>query len=732
MVTQPPSPSSNRLAQAIRDALHCGRSSCPCAKASGGKTHCPVHDGQSASLSVRERDGKVLLKCFSGCDQQVVIDGLRAKGLWREPTAKKKAPGKHIVATYDYQQGDGQVLFQVVRYEPKAFRQRRPNGTGWHWDLEGVSLVPYHLPILLAADPKATVFISEGEKDAEALSHAGLVATTAPMGAGKWPDSFAPYFVARRVVILPDADEPGRQHGQLVAASLYGVAAEVKVLDLPGAKDAAEWFGLGHTAAELDDLARAAELWNPTWGTLADLLEQVAQFLRAFVVMSEHQASAAALWTAHTYTYRASDTTPYLSLRSAEKRSGKSRLLEVLDLLAHEPLRTENISVAALAHSLDGGCTLLLDEVDTIFKATGGGETQEMLRGVLDAGYRAGGYYVRMAGQGASMHPQRFDCFGPKALAGIGRLPGTLDDRSIIIILKRRIRSETMRRLRMREAREEAAPMCERLAAWGANAFPPLQAARPAIPDELDDRAQDSWEPLLAIADLAGGEWPTRARAAALDLSAGMDIEDDTAGVRLLADLQTIFGDAGAKSTVDLLSDLNALDDAAWPGFHKGAGIKARDLGRLLRPYGIRSTTIRVGMVTPKGYARSGFEDCWSRYNSLSPEIIRNIRNTDTTQARKLSATKGDFWGNVADNAQARARYDVADVADKNPEEGDAQPNLTSGEAVGDNLCAVCSCPIPEHFDEGEPTPGSCPTCGANLWCKACLGCIHCGQETRA
>ena len=244
----------------------------------------------------------------------------------------------------------------------------------------------------------------------------------------------------------------------------------------------------------------------------------------------------------------------------------------------------------------------LLDEVDTIFKANGTGETQEMLRGVLDAGYRAGGFYVRMAGQGASMHAQRFDCFGPKALGGIGRLPGTLDDRSIIITLKRRIRSEPVRRLRMREAREEAAPMRDRLAAWGENAFPQLQEARPDSPDELDDRAQDSWDPLLAIADLAGEGWPQKARDAALALSAGIEPEDDSVGVRLLADLAFIFGTDDAKTTADLVTALNQMYAAPWPGFHKGAGIQARDLARLLRPFGVRPCNVRVGEVQSKGY----------------------------------------------------------------------------------------------------------------------------------
>ena len=238
----------------ITTALTCERSNCRCRQRSGAvRYHCPSHEGSSPSLTITDygHPYKLLFRCFSGCASKDVVAALKDRGLWPGPPARNnKAPGKRIVETYDYQQPDGQMLFQVVRYEPKAFRQRRPNGTGWIWDLEGVGRVPYRLPILMAADPSATVFISEGEKDADALSHAGLVATTGPMGAGFWLDSFAPYFADRQVVILPDADEAGHKHGQRVAASLYDVASQVKVVESPGVKDAAEWFGAGHTAAE--------------------------------------------------------------------------------------------------------------------------------------------------------------------------------------------------------------------------------------------------------------------------------------------------------------------------------------------------------------------------------------------------------------------------------------------------------------------------------------------------
>ena len=293
------------------------------------------------------------------------------------------------------------------------------------------------------------------------------------------------------------------------------------------------------------------------------------------------------------------------------------------------------------------------------------------------------------------MHAQRFDCFGPKALGGIGRLPGTLDDRSIIITLKRRIRSEPVRRLRMREAREEAAPMRDRLAAWGENAFPQLQEARPDSPDELDDRAQDSWDPLLAIADLADEGWPQKARDAALALSAGIEPEDDSVGVRLLADLAFIFGTDDAKTTVDLLTALNQMYEAPWPGFHKGAGIQARDLARLLRPFGVRPCNVRVGEVQSKGYQQECFIDAWNRYASLPSAIIRPIRPTGADQAQELSVPQSQFWGVGTGDAQARARHDGTDGTDKSPDERGEQQSLASGDDLVGNLCAICQQPTP-------------------------------------
>ena len=448
---------------------------------------------------------------------------------------------------------------------------------------------------------------------------------------------------------------------------------------------------------------------------LAALLDTVATFFRQYVVLSARQACAQALWTAHAHAFAAAETTPYVSVRSVEKRSGKTRLLEVAELLVPKPLKAENISAAALVHSVAAGATLLLDEVDTIFSRGKPSDTQEALRGILDSGHRAGGSYVRMWGQGAHMSPRRFETFGPKMLAGIGKLPGTLDDRSIVIGLKRKTQGEKVEKFRLRTAREQAAQMKADLEGWAATAIEKLRDARSDIPEELDDRAADGWEPLLAIADMAGVNWPRVARDAALEMSAGIAREDDSLGVRLLADVRTAFGGAEKLPTASLLTALNAMDDSPWGGFGGGKGMTPRDLSGMLRRYGIRPKDIRLpsGSVV-KGYQSNDFCDAWERYIPLPPQSSATSATDDTeppdpnmktakngvADTAQRSATDGGGSAPVADDFRPSANTkmpDVAHVADSGEgkagkhkqNDGPALPGLTSSRGVYPNRGAL-------------------------------------------
>jgi len=233
------------------------------------QARCPAHQDRVASLSLGTGDdGRVLMKCHAGCDTETVVKalGLSMADLFA-PEPGRARPRQRIVATYDYTDAQKQVLYQVVRLSP-GFTQRRPDGNGgWVWNLRGVPRVLYRLPELAAAHPDAPTFICEGEKDCDALAGIGLVATTCPQGAGKWAklaDDSALH--GRHVVIIPDADTPGRRHAEDVASRLHGRAAEVRVLELPGAKDAADWLALGNgnDREKLLELAAQTPMWTPT------------------------------------------------------------------------------------------------------------------------------------------------------------------------------------------------------------------------------------------------------------------------------------------------------------------------------------------------------------------------------------------------------------------------------------------------------------------------------------
>src|SRR2546430_4904565 len=172
-----------------------------------------------------------------------------------------------IIATHDYNDVDGRLLYQAVRYEPKDFKQRRPGENGaWIWDLDGVCRVLYGLPELSTADPSSPVLIAEGEKDVETLRTLGLVGTTNPGGAGKWQPEYDEYLRDRHVVILPDNDPVGHQHAEQVARALLGVAASVKLIKLPELlekSDISDWMKAGHTKEELLHLIEQTPALRP-------------------------------------------------------------------------------------------------------------------------------------------------------------------------------------------------------------------------------------------------------------------------------------------------------------------------------------------------------------------------------------------------------------------------------------------------------------------------------------
>ncbi|MFH0775350.1 MAG: AAA family ATPase [bacterium] len=241
---------------------------------------CPFHDDSHPSLSIDLKTG--LFHCF-GCEKKgSVFDFYMAKHSVTFKEANEALAGRagispkpqrQVIKTYDYEDESGNLLSQAVRYEPKAFAQRRPDGKGgWVWNIEGVRRVIYDLPEVIEAQE---VFIVEGEKDADNLRSLGFVATCCPGGAGKWKQEYNEYFKGKKVVVIPDNDEPGRKHGQDVANNLKKVAKSVKVVelpDLPEKGDITDWIAGGGTKEKLVELVKEATEWQPVKEKLIDKL----------------------------------------------------------------------------------------------------------------------------------------------------------------------------------------------------------------------------------------------------------------------------------------------------------------------------------------------------------------------------------------------------------------------------------------------------------------------------
>jgi hypothetical protein len=369
---------------------------------------------------------------------------------------------------------------------------------------------------------------------------------------------------------------------------------------------------------------------------VAQALESVHGFIRRFIVMDDAQAIGVTLWVFHTHVLDAADYTPYLLVTSAERESGKSRLKEAVELLVLNPIPTSNVSPAALfrmASPEDGPpATFLVDELDEIFSPK---SERSELRGLLNAGFHRGDFAIRMVGEGTKQFPQQFHVFCAKLLAGknSAALGDTLESRCIRIELKRKNRDELVDRFRRREVEDVALYIAETLRSLGAFYVDGLALARPVLPDELSDRQQDVWEPLLAIAELAGGGWADRARTAAVSLSIGRE-DDESLGVRLLADVRQVFDGAERVSTARLIELLCLIEEAPWSekwwdsfkGEPKGGA--ASNLAWHLRRYNIRSKTIRFDTGLAKGYERAHFEDGWRRYLPALGDLARNRRDT--------------------------------------------------------------------------------------------------------
>ena len=421
------------------------------------------------------------------------------------------------------------------------------------------------------------------------------MATTASEGAAaKWDSGLTLYFKDRHVVILPDADRPGRAHAQKVAKAIHGVAASVRILDLyperHDGSDVSDFIANDTAGVRLAKEVKEAPLWGPSGPTTsaavavdgAELLADVHKFLGRFVAYpSDHAHVAHTLWIAHAHAMEAWDSTPRIAFLSPEPGSGKTRALEVSELLVPNPVEAVNVTPAYLFRKVgaeEGPPTILYDEIDTVFGPKA--KDNEEIRGLLNAGHRRGAVAGRCVVRGKTVETEEIPAYCAVALAGLGWLPDTLMSRSIVIRMRRRAPSETIEPYRRRDEIDEGHELRGRLAAWAAAKGKILYAARPALPPGIEDRNADVWEALFAVADAAGGDWPKKAREAAVALIAAGREQEPSLGVRLLADLRTVFGNTEAFFTEAILTG------AARPGRSavEGSQRQGTGLARLVAP----------------------------------------------------------------------------------------------------------------------------------------------------
>ena len=353
----------------------------------------------------------------------------------------------------------------------------------------------------------------------------------------------------------------------------------------------------------------------------AQVLDAVAAMFSEYVALPPGAADALSLWVCHTHCFEAFVHTPRLNLFSPEKGCGKTTLLDVVCSVTPRSLRTESLTSAVLFRLVDEHKPILaLDEVDTYLA------NNDELRGLLNAGHKRGARAYRCEGDNNQV--RSFSAFAPAVLAGIGHLQGTLHDRSIQIRLVRAKLGEVKCRFDSRRIARER-DLNRQLARWACDHFQQIEACDPVLPPDCFNRLADNWRPLMAIAEIVGGDWPTRAQTAFTQLTAHADLEAQGRGVLLLGDLRDLFAAevTDRLTTATIVERLNQMEERPWCDERHGHGVHASWLSRKLRPFAVYPGTIRTGVgpgETAKGYLLEHFQEAFARYLPDTPSASRH------------------------------------------------------------------------------------------------------------
>lgn len=362
------------------------------------------------------------------------------------------------------------------------------------------------------------------------------------------------------------------------------------------------------------------EPWHEKVDLNAALNEAVA-LMYLYTVITKEGIHAIVLWCAYTWFHEYGTVSPILNLFSPEKRCGKSTVLNVIKRFCKRSIVASNISPPALYRTVEKlKPTLLVDEADTFLAKN------EELRGILNAGhYRDTAFVYKCVGD--DNNPTSFNTFCPKVIAGIGKPPETIEDRSISVEMKRKLTTQKVQSIR-RANNSQFDEIAQKFARYAQDNSDVFSAHLPNGVEQINDRANDNWEPLFTIADLAGGEWPQLAREAAIALS-GTEEETSSIGEQLLSDCYEILAKNSSDRirTVDLLDSLCADDEKPWLTWNRGERITNRQLRDILVPFGIKPTDIKFDSKTKRGYYKADFTDAYQRYVAQSD----TTGTTDTT-----------------------------------------------------------------------------------------------------
>lgn len=324
----------------------------------------------------------------------------------------------------------------------------------------------------------------------------------------------------------------------------------------------------------------------------ASLLDEIREALIRHLSLPDGAAEAIALWILFTHSFDAAEVSPRLALTSPAPGCGKTTALTLLAHLVRRPLPASNWTAATVFRSIEPDCpTLIIDEADTFL------ENSTDLRGILNSGHTPGMAFV-MRAVGEDHLPKRFSTWAPMAMAKIGPFPTTLEERSILILMRKRKSSERVKKVRSAH-HKVFNDLARKSARWANDNLDDLHDTDPDSPPDLSDRAADNWQPLFAIADAAGGHWPKTARDTALLLSTGSG--EFVEAVDLLEQCQkALVAQQGAKISSKSLADKLKRTP--------------RTIASTLRQFGIRPKTIRIGTQTVRGYIQAEFEDAFARY----------------------------------------------------------------------------------------------------------------------